>query len=418
MSKITLFLAALALVATAPSAFGQTPPVAFPDATVHLPDGSTRVATVVISKGRIRSIGATGSLPSGTRVIQGRGRVITAGLIESLSTLGLVEVDMVTEANDGSFSGSHDDDSVHAAYRVTDSYNWLSVAIPVTRQGGVTGAVVAPRGGLLSGQAAFFPLSGRPDGSVGPVAMVAQLGARVLGGGPSRGLTIERLREVLDDAQVYRRAKARFERNQTREFAAGRLDLEALGPVLAGRVPLILKASRASDLRAALSIAKDYGLKLIIAGGEEAWLLADELAKAKVPVILDPMSNLPRNFDKTRVRPDNAVLLSKAGVQIAISTLGAASGARRLRQLAGNAVARGLPWKDALAAITKVPAKLFGLRGRGELKVGAIADLVVWSGDPLELSSRPELVIIGGELTEPVSHQTRLRDRYRRLPPR
>ncbi len=415
------FITAVAVLISAavPASAQHAQSLAITNATVHTPGGSKlEGATIVIDKGRISSMGRGASIPAGARVIDGTGKVITAGLIEASSSLGLVEVSAVGEANDGFFGGKSTD-RVHAAYRVTDGYNRASVAIPVARLGGVTAVVAAPRGGLVAGQSALVRL-GTALGENGvikaPASMVASLGSRALGGSPSRGMTIERLRELLDDAREYGRSRARFQRNQTRRFAAERLDLEALQPVIGGRLPLVIRAHRASDLRAALRIKKEFRLSLILEGGVEAWMLAKELAAAKVPVILNPLANLPRNFDQLRARSDSATLLAKAGVKIAISTLGSASNVRRLRQLAGNAVANGLPWSDALEAITSAPAEIYGATGLGVLRRGAAADLVLWSGDPLELSTRAEAVIVGGRLAPNTSRQTRLRRRYRRVP--
>jgi imidazolonepropionase-like amidohydrolase len=133
-------------------------------------------------------------------------------------------------------------------------------------------------------------------------------------------------------------------------------------------------------------------------------------------VLLDPTANLPGDLEATDVRDDTAAILDKAGVQVAISTLGGSWNARTLRQLAGNAVARGLPWQRALASITSIPATLYGLAGRGTLEQGAVADVVVWSGDPLELSTAADVVIIGGVVQSLDNHQTKLLQRYRRLP--
>jgi imidazolonepropionase-like amidohydrolase len=146
--------------------------------------------------------------------------------------------------------------------------------------------------------------------------------------------------------------------------------------------------------------------------------VAAELARAKVPVVLDPTDNLPHMLEASDVRDDRAAILAKAGVAVAVSTLGNGLQARTLRQLAGVAVVTGLSWEQALAAVTTVPAAIHGLTGRGTVEKGAIADLVVWSGDPLELSSAAEVVIIGGVVQPNVSHQTRLLERYRTLPPR
>jgi len=188
--------------------------------------------------------------------------------------------------------------------------------------------------------------------------------------------------------------------------------------VLDGRVMLVIHAAAEVDIRAALAIAAERRLRVAIAGGAEAWRVAPELAAAKVPVLLDPTDNLPDDLGAIDVRDDNATVLAKAGVAVAISTLGSPSATRTIRQLAGIAVAQGLPWPKGLAAITEVPAQIYGgTAERGTVERGKIADVVVWSGDPLELSSRAETVIIGGVVQSLATHQTKLLDRYKVLRP-
>jgi imidazolonepropionase-like amidohydrolase len=287
----------------------------------------------------------------------------------------------------------------------------------VARAGGVTSAISAPTGGLVAGNSGWMSLAhGRRTEALAiaePLAMVAALGERALGSADgSRGLAALRLRELLDDASQYARRKSGYERNQTRAFATSRLDLEALVPVVRGQRPLVVRANKSTDIRAALRLARDFRLRLVIEGGVEAWMVADELAAARVPVMLDPVDNLPHSFDRVQVRGDAAALLAGAGVQVGLSTLGSATSVRTLRQLAGNAVANGLPWDEALAAVTSVPAEVYRNAQRGTLARGKVADLVVWTGDPFELSSRAERVFIGGAEQPLTSRQDGLRARY------
>ncbi len=155
-------------------------------------------------------------------------------------------------------------------------------------------------------------------------------------------------------------------------------------------------------------------LKPVIVGGAEAWVVASDLAKAKVPVILDPLVNLPASFDRIGARLDNAALLNRAGVKVAFTLMeDPTQRARRIRQVAGNAVAHGLPPDVALAAITATPAEIFGLgASRGRIAAGQVADLVLWTGDPLEVTTVAEQVWIAGASVEMKSRQTELRDRY------
>jgi imidazolonepropionase-like amidohydrolase len=407
--------AVLALLLAASAAHAE--PIAITGASVVVKPG-TRIenATVVIDNGKIVDVGSTVKAPANARVIDGTGKIVTAGFIESSSTLGLIGIDGEASSVDGRFSGTDSvhDDPVHAAFEARDGYNAHSVTIPVARAGGITTAVVSPAGGLVSGQSAVFALDGSTEPVRAPASMHAALGAD--GSGGSRGKSIEMLRELLDDARAYGKDRAGYERNAKRKMLADRLDLEALQPVLAGQLPLVVGADAEADIRAALRIAAQYKLKLVILSGTEAWRVAADLAKAKVPVLVDPSANLPFDLDASDVNDDAATVLDKAGVQVGISTLGGSWNARTLRQLAGIAVGHGMSWDRALAGVTTVPATTFGFAGRGTLEKGSIADVVVWSGDPFETSTVAEHVVINGVEQSLVTHQTRLLQRYRTLP--
>lgn len=404
-------------------AAGVTPAVAdtvaITSVTVYqTPDKKLTNATVVMRDGKIIAIGENVKVPTGARVLDGHNRIVTAGLIDAASSLGLVEVDQEGSGNDGRFDNSR---MVHAAYRVTDAFDARSTAVPVARSGGITSAIVRPTGGLIAGTAAWLALDDQPVPRAAlrdSAAMVASLGNQALPNG-SRGYAVANLRELLDDVATYQRSKAQYERNQSRSLLASRSDLEALVPVLAGKLVLQIRADSEVDIRAALALAKARRLRIVIEGGAEAWRVAKELAAAKVPVMVDPTLNLPDDLTALDVREDNLVVLDRAGVDVIISTLGGASNARTLRQLAGIAVSYGLPYPKALAAITSVPAKVFsaGPPTRGTLAVGQAADLVMWSADPLELTSNVSAVFINGVEQSPASHQEKLLQRYRKLKP-
>ena len=408
-----LAIAALA-AATAPAAADT---IAITGATIYQrSDRKLDNATIVIRDGRIAEVGAGVAVPAGATRIDGKDKIVTAGLIEASTQLGLIEVDLEESGNDGRFGTQPTE--IHAAYRAVDAFDARSVAIPIARSGGVTSAITGPTGGLVAGQAAWVSLadSTGPQPAIrAPAAMEIALGRNAVAIG-SRGHTVERLRELFDDVDTYRRNRAAFDRNASRRLAAQRLDLEALIPVLDGRVLLAIRAAAEVDIRAALAIAAERRLRIAIVGGTEAWRVAPELAAARIPVLLDPTDNLPGDLGAVDVRDDNATILAKAGVAVAISTLGSPSAARTIRQLAGVAVAQGLPWPKGLAAVTEVPAQIFGgTAERGTLDRGKIADVVVWSGDPLELTTRAETVIIGGVVQSAVTHQTKLLERYKIL---
>jgi len=390
--------------------------IAIEGATIHVQPGQTiKNGTVIIRNGKIAYIGTSANVPAGATRIAGKGKVVTAGFVEASTRIGLVEVSAVAHTREGRFGAG-----INAAYRVEDGYNSTSTYIPIARTGGITSAVSAPSGGLVSGTSAWFSMRDRAFGKKAvvkaPLAMYVSLGNAALGSASgSRGMAIKRLRELLDDAAAYAKRRNNFERNQTRKFAASRLDLEALQPVLKGQVPVVVRAHRSSDILAALRIASQLKLRMVIEGGTEAWLVGKQLAAARVPVILNPTQNLPRSFDQIHVVNNLAARLVKQGVRIAISTLGDAANARTVRQLAGIAVANGLTWKQALAAVTSNPANIFGVRDRGTLRRGAAADVVVWSGDPFELSTKVDAIVVDGALQSLTTRQTRLFNRYKKL---
>jgi imidazolonepropionase-like amidohydrolase len=394
--------------------------VAIEGGTVHTMAGAPiEGGTVLIRDGRIAAVGRDVAVPAGARRIDARGKQVTPGLFDSHTRTGLTEVGSIQGTNDYTLN-DQDEDRVMAAFNVADGLNPRSVVIPVTRIAGITTAVSAPGGnGLVTGQGVVIDLAGERGSDMlvkEPVAMYATLGEGVesASGGARGGATL-RLRELLEDTRAYAQRRGDFERGATREYAASRLDLQAMAPVLQGRLPLVVEAHRASDIRTALRIADEYDLKLILLGATEGWRVADDLARARVPVVLKVLESLPASFERLGARYDNAALLRRAGVQVAFTT-SETHNARNLRQEAGNAVAYGLPYEEALRAVTLYPAQVWGVEStHGSLAPGKTANVVVWDGDPLELLTEVEHVFIAGREVPLVSRQTELRDRYRTL---
>jgi imidazolonepropionase-like amidohydrolase len=379
--------------------------------------------TVLIRDGQIVAVGAGIAIPADAQRIDATGKVVTPGLVNAGTQLGLVEIGAVGGTRETTARGR---DGIAAAFRPWEGLNPTSVLLSPARNAGITTVLIAPSGGLISGQAGILHLvPGSATDMImrSPVAMVATLGPARGPNGMPRAETIMRLREILDDARVYRTRRADFERAQTRTLAASRLDLEALLPVLDGRLPMVIEADKASDIEAAMRLAKEYSLKLIIAGGAEAWEIADKLAAAKIPVLTGAMNNIPESFSALGQRQENAGILSKAGVPV--SVVGNAGGGdeeafnvRNVRFEAGNAVAYGMDWNTALRSITLTPAETFGVADRvGSLAPGRMADVVIWSGDPLEFASQPERVFIRGRQVSEPSRQDMLEQRYKTLPP-
>ena len=246
--------------------------------------------------------------------------------------------------------------------------------------------------------------------------MVANLGENGGGlAGGSRAAALMTLRTALEDARDYGRNREAYNQRNRRDYSLSQSDLEALQRVLEGEIPLLVRVQRATDIRTVIQLAGEYDIRAIVMGAAEAWLLADELAAAEIPVILDSMANLPQDFDRLNARLDSASLLSAAGVRVVLGGAGANQNhnARNITQAAGIAVANGLDWQAALRAVTLTPAELYGVADvLGSIEQGKRADLVIWDSDPLELTSYPAQVLIGGTEVPMESRQTLLRDRY------
>ncbi|WP_225409915.1 amidohydrolase family protein [Stigmatella hybrida] len=371
-------------------------------------------ASVLVEGGKVTRAqkGALGTLPAGCRAVEGRGRLLTPGLMDAFTGLGLVEVPAEWSASDEDFRGEAAAKTpIRAALRASDGINPASELFPVARLGGVTAVGAVPSGGLVPGQSAFVAADGRVLRT--PLALHINLGISGRAAlSTSRSGVLERLRELLSDAREYGRRRADFEQNRMRDVAASRLDLEALQPVLNGSVRVVVAAKRAGDLLAALDLAREYRLKLVLVGADEAWQVAGALAAAKVPVILQPTQNLPSDFDSLGGRLDQAALLHAAGVKVLFSTLGEPHRVRTLSQEAANAVAWGLPHTEALRAMTSNVAEAFGVEG-GRIAPGAVADLVLWNGDPLESASRPLGMWLAGRQVPLVSRQQALFEKHR-----
>jgi imidazolonepropionase-like amidohydrolase len=422
--KRRVFLQAAALLPAARAAAADRAEhdavVAISNARVHPGDGR-RIddATVVLRGARVVALGPAAQIevPASARKLDGRGCWVTPGLIDAEASTGLADV-----FQEKSSVETHLDDNygaIRAAFSVLDGFNPRAVTIPITRMEGITATVLAPEGGLVAGQGALVRLGGQGDDMVVKprVAVYASLAAdgRAAAYGARGGLLL-RLRELFDDVRQYARRRQDFERNQMRKVAASRLDLEALVPVVEGKLPLVAEVQRASDIEAALRLGREEHLDLVLTGCEEGWMVAGELAARKTPVIIAATPNLPRSFEALGARLDNAALLAKAGVKLAISPRSRSDHfSRTLRFEAGTAVAHGLPWEIALAAITRTPAEIFGASGLGTLAVGREADVVVWSGDPFEPLTRPRHVFIAGKEIPLRSRQTELYERYRAL---
>jgi imidazolonepropionase-like amidohydrolase len=417
--RATILIAIFFVVAVMPAA-AQT--IAITNGTVYPVSGAPIPnGTVLIRDGLIVAVGAQIPIPANARRIDAKGKVVTPGLINSVTELGVIEIDQVKDTKDDSAKGTN---NISAAFRVWEGLNPASQMFAPTRNEGITTAIITPQGGLISGQAAVIDLvSGHTSDMIrrAPVAMMAQIDSPNDAGTGARGELLGKLRAVLDDAKFYMSHRGDYDNGGTRTLSATRADLEALIPVVEGKLPLILEANRMDEIDAALTLAHDYYLKLIIVGGAEAWLSADRLAAAQVPVLTGAMSNIPSSFATLNQRQENAGLLRRAGVRVVLVATSGSDvtrfNARNLKYEAGNAVAYGMTHDDALRAVTLTPAEVFGLSDHiGSLQPGRDANVVVWSGDPFEFSTTVEHVLIRGrEVLEP-SRQDMLIERYKAKP--
>ncbi len=408
------FLSALLLaLALATPAAAQTILIRDGRVVTNAGAGTIENGDVLIVDGRIRAVGASIAAPANARVIEAQGRFVTPGAFAAMSEVGLSEISGSGAPNDARIEGS----LVSAAADAGRAFNPSVTAVPVTRMEGVTRAAIAPSSTdtMFGGRGALVSLGGRPDSVFSPRAfMVVELGETGANRtGSSRAALWPAFEAALRDAREY---PARYQRGQG-GAVLNELDAAALQPFARGEGAFLVHVESAADIRRILRFKRDNPhLNFILHGGAEAWQVADELAAARMPVIIDPLATLPDRFERLSARPDNAALLQRAGVQIAIAPGPGSVDAHQARlvlQLAGNAVANGLPWDAAFAAVTRGPADIFGVGNQlGRLAPNYIADVVIWDGDPLEVQSAPTAVFIAGVEQPLVSRQTRLRDRY------
>jgi len=443
-------LAGMLLAAAAPVA-AQT--IAITGGTVALGDGSDPIpnGTVVIRNGRIAGAGLEVSVPPDAQVIDARGKWVTPGIVAGFSRLGLSEVDLSGGLSDDRAPNS----PFSAAIDIAPGVDPNGSTIPVNRADGVTRAVVAPNTGksIFAGQGAMIDLGE----DMNPITRarlfqfveLGESGGETAGG--SRPSAYILFRNALREASELSRyapsissARSRVEEpldqpivrnpNESREYGPGaqrsedvlltRFDAAALVPVLRGRQYLLVHVERARDILNVLQLKREYpALKPVIVGASEGWLVANQLAAAHVPVIASALNDLPASFEQIAATQSNIGRMRDAGVEVAIGMIDD-NDTRFLfneRQYAGNLVAltdvpgaSGVRWGEALAMITSQPAQILGLGSElGSLTAGRRADVVVWSGDPLQVTSSAEIVLIDGVQQPMDTRQTKLRDRYR-----
>ncbi len=397
----TILIASLVIFTMA----AQAQTIMIRGATVHTmgKNGTLENTDVLISEGKIQKIGKDLPVPQDIYVFNAGGKPLTPGFFAGITSLGIEEVSAVAESVDGSLALKE----MRPEFDIIPAYNPHSSLIPVTRIEGFSFTLLGAgtKGSIFGGQGRLVALNGGYESFIGSSVLFINVGrdASALSGGSRAGqwMLLHQAMQEADNPPASNEARllTRNGRNTLSTYAENGMKT-------------VFNVDRASDILEVLRFAESYGLSPVISGGAEAWMVAKQLAIANVPVLLNPLSNLPGNFDSLGSRLDNAAILEAAGVTIAISG-DDSHNARKQRQMAGNAVSYGLPHEAGIAALTRNPAQIFGFTDdQGIIRRNKPANVVLWSGDPLEVTSVAEMVIINGELIPMESRQTKLRDRY------
>jgi len=409
-SLVKVSTVALALVTNAV----QAKSTAITNATIYTvaSQGILEQATVIIDQDKIIHVYSKQDRPKDIKTdatIDAKGRILTPGFIGSMNSLGLVEVNAVAKSRDGK------DKKADITFDASLAFNPKSSLIPYTRKGGITSTIVAPQGGddLFAGQTFAVNLSGEFTSIIEKQnAVLVYLGSEDKG---SRAQKLQALDNKFEDAKkalAKAKKKAKNKKNDEKKDAKEpKRDEQVINALLAGEKPLLAYADRATDLLALLALKKKYELDLVLVSANDAVLVADEIAAANVPVILSSIDNLPSSFDSLHASLTNMATLAKAGVKVILAPNGGSHNLNQLRFDAGIAVANGLSKTDALSALTANVADVFKLNS-GRIAVGKNADLVMWSADPFELSTKVDLMWINGKQVSTRSRQDALRDRY------
>ena len=374
---------------------------------------SGEVIDLRIVNGIITQIGVDLVAGADAAIYDGESRAVTPGFIDSGTTIGLAEVRGLGVSHDGEQA----DDDMTAGFQVYLALNEDSSLIPIASNDGITRGLIVPEAGdsNYAGQSALVRFK-RGSAFLQEKTMAQHLylreGDRRRAGG-SRSSALGAALEALAESARYDRQPRAFNTSKNRPFNLDESDLIALSAVRSGKTPLVVHVDRAADIIKVVTAFRSYpDLRLILASAAEAWKVAPLLKAENIPVLINVMENLPQNFDRLGARLDQATLLANAGVSFAFLSGSPYSETRSLSQAAGIAVAQGLTWQQAIAAVTSTPAAIWGLTGLGRIEPGAIADVVIWDGDPLEVTSAPVAVLIDGDWVDLETRQDVLAKRY------
>ncbi|AZQ85272.1 amidohydrolase [Colwellia sp. Arc7-635] len=403
MKHLKLFKSSLIALALASSSASFAESFAITHATIHTvtAQGVLEDATVVVEDGKVIAINPATVVAD--TIIDAQGKILTPGLIGSMNQLGLVEVGAVSRSRDAG------DEKADITFDASLAFNPRSTVIPYSRKGGITSNVVAPHGGddMFKGQTFVADLSGEFDSvRLSNNNVVIDLGAKSKG---SRALALQKLQFELEDA-TKQLAKAKNTKSKKEAKEPSR-QAQVINALLSGDKALVAYADRATDLLVLLQLKKQFSLDLVLVGAADAVLVAKEIADAEVPVVMAALDNLPSSFDSLHASLKNAAKLTAAGVDVVLTVNGDTHNLYQLRFHAGNAIANGLSRDAALASVTANVAEAFNLDS-GTIAVGKTADLVLWSADPFELSTKVEHIWIAGKEYSTKSRQDALRDRY------
>ncbi len=403
----------LILLFTLAAAGAHAQDVLIRHATVHTAgtQGSLKDADVLVQGGIIRAVGHNLPAAPGVAAFDAKGQPLTPGLFGGFSDIGLEEVSAESSTVDSTVAlgGNNQPPQMRPEFDVSLAYNPASMLLPVARLGGLTFIALnaSNSASLIGGQGATVRLDGDPRADmIGPHLLYIRLGSGADGvGGGSRASQYMLLDQALREA----RGLSPYGAPNSLLTPTGRETLARY--LVAGHV--VFDVNRAADIRQLLAFCRRNGIHPLLTGAAEGWQVTAELKAANATVFVDALQNLPDSFDMLGARLDNAALLDRAGVHVGLLSPDPTHGARKIRQAAGNAVANGLPWEDGLAAITRVPAQALGLGDKlGKIEPGMVADLVLWDGDPLEVTSLAQRMWMAGKAMPMQSRQTELRDRY------